>query len=120
MAIILADTNAIIYFLKGDAMMRPYLNEQFAISEISEIELLGVKDIATGVLNARKTIIENCLLFPFTSEIKTLAIQLKQKTTFKIPDAIIASTAIYFNLPLLTADKEFKKIPGLSLILLEL
>ena len=43
MAIILADTNALIYFLKGDAIMAPYKNERFGLSEISEIELLGVK-----------------------------------------------------------------------------
>jgi predicted nucleic acid-binding protein len=38
----------------------------------------------------------------------------------KLPDAIIASSAQYLNMPLLTADKEFKKIPDLDLIIYDL
>lgn len=120
MEVVLADTNAILYFLKGLAFMEKYKNAKFAISEISEIELLGVKDIALKDLEARKKIIDSCILLPLKSDIKILAIQLKQKTTLKVPDAVIAATSIYYNLPLVTADKEFKKIPGLPLQLLEL
>ena len=36
----------------------------------------------------------------------------------KLPDAIIAATAIHYNLPLLSADKGFKNISGLTLITL--
>ncbi|MBO5690919.1 MAG: PIN domain-containing protein, partial [Spirochaetaceae bacterium] len=36
----------------------------------------------------------------------------------KLPDAIVAATAISYNVPLLTADKEFNKIKGLNLCLL--
>jgi len=36
-----------------------------------------------------------------------------------VSDAIIAATAIYLDLPLLTADTGFEKIPQLKLILLE-
>jgi len=43
-----------------------------------------------------------------------------QKFVIKLPDAIIAATALYLDLPLLTADKEFSKIPDVKLILLEL
>ncbi len=119
MAVILADTNSIIYFLKGDPIMEPYKDQRFSISEISEIELLGVKNISQKDLLARTIIIQNCILYPFIYEIKNLAITLKQRSTLKIPDAIIAATAIHFNLTLLTADKEFKKIADLPLILLE-
>ena len=38
----------------------------------------------------------------------------------KTADAIIAASAIYLNLPLVTADKGFKKIKELDLQLLEL
>jgi hypothetical protein len=119
MAIILADTNALIYFLKGDAIMAPYKKERFGLSEISEIELLGVKNISLRDKEARTTLVQQCILYPFMSEIKIRAIQLKQQTTLKIPDAIIAATALHFDLILLTADKEFKKIKDLPLILLE-
>lgn len=119
MAIVLADTNAIIYFLQGQPIMQPYKNERFGLSKISEIELLGIKNITKEHHLKRRTLIQNCILYPFVSEIKTLVIQLKQKATLKIPDAIIAATTFHFDLILLTADKEFKKIKGLPLILLE-
>jgi hypothetical protein len=51
--------------------------------------------------------------------IKSRTIQLRQENKVKLPDAIIAATAIAFDLPLFTADKGFKTIEGLSLILFE-
>ena len=43
-----------------------------------------------------------------------------QKFVVKLPDAIIAATALYLDLPLLTADTGFQKIQDLKLILLEI
>lgn len=37
--------------------------------------------------------------------------------TNKLPDAIIAASAITLGLPIITADKQFEKIPGLSAII---
>jgi len=42
-----------------------------------------------------------------------------QEVSVKLPDAIVAATSIYLDLPLLTADVGFEKIHGLKLILLE-
>ncbi len=52
-------------------------------------------------------------------EIKLKAIQIKQKYKLKLPDAIIAATAICYNLPFLSADSDFKKIKELHLIFLD-
>ncbi len=120
MGLILADTNALIYFLKGYDTMIPYLNETYAISEITEIELLGIKNISKSDLLIRSNLIADCIIYPLTSEIKNIAIRIKQTHTLKIPDALIAATSIYFNIPLLTADKDFKKIHNLRLQLLNI
>jgi predicted nucleic acid-binding protein len=45
---------------------------------------------------------------------------LKKKYSIKLPDAIIAATAIWYKIPLITADKGFEKIEELELILLEI
>jgi predicted nucleic acid-binding protein len=37
----------------------------------------------------------------------------------KLPDAIIAATAIYLDLPLLTFDSDFHNIPELKLMILK-
>jgi predicted nucleic acid-binding protein len=53
------------------------------------------------------------------AEIKNKAIQIKQKYKLKLPDAIIASTAILYNLPFISADSDFENIKELNLIFLE-
>ncbi len=52
-------------------------------------------------------------------QIKQITKNLMQDISVKLPDAIIAATSLYLDLPLLTADVGFKKIPDLKLILLE-
>ena len=47
-------------------------------------------------------------------------IRVKQKRKIKVPDAIIAATAIENNLPLLTADTAFTSVADLNCILIEL
>ena len=37
----------------------------------------------------------------------------------KLPDAIIAATAIKYNLPLVTSDSDFKKVSNLDLVLID-
>jgi predicted nucleic acid-binding protein len=39
--------------------------------------------------------------------------------SIKLPDAIIAATALYLDLPLLTFDSDFARVPGLKLFILE-
>jgi len=51
--------------------------------------------------------------------IKIVAIDLKQKYKLKLPDAIIAATAIHYNLMFITSDADFKSIKELELIYLE-
>jgi predicted nucleic acid-binding protein len=43
-------------------------------------------------------------------------IDIRQKVKLKLPDAIIAASAIVLGLPVVTADKQFEKIPGFSAI----
>jgi len=42
-----------------------------------------------------------------------------QSIKIKLPDAIIASTSLYLNFPLVTADTGFQNIPQLDLLFLE-
>jgi predicted nucleic acid-binding protein len=51
-----------------------------------------------------------------TNGIKEIAITLKQQYTIKVPDAIIAATAQYYGMTLITADRDFQKIAGLNIL----
>jgi predicted nucleic acid-binding protein len=55
----------------------------------------------------------------YSDELKAIVIAIRSKKKLKLPDAIIAATAIYHNTPLLTADKGFQNIDGLELIYYE-
>jgi hypothetical protein len=52
--------------------------------------------------------------------IKNLTIEIKIKYKLKIPDAIIAASAQYYNLPLITADKAFRKLKDQNIVFYEM
>lgn len=120
MAVILADTNIVIYTLKGIDAVKPYLEYDFALSDISIIELLGVKNIDEKTLSERKSFINNSFNYPVNHNIRQTTISLKQSYKLKTPDAIIAATAIVYSIPLITADKDFNKIKELNAIIISL
>ncbi len=118
---IFSDTNPLIYLLDGRAEVADFLDgKQVWISLITELELFGKKGLSEQEINAISGLIDNCFVAEINSQVKILTKQLLQKYPIKIPDAIIAATALYLDLPLLTADAGFQKIPELKLILLEL
>lgn len=116
---LLLDPNIIIYALKGLTDVRPYFDSKPYISKVTEIEILGVKNITKGEILIRETAIEFCTIMPLTNKIKRKVIEIKRRTKIPIPDAIIAATAIEEGFTLVTADKGFKRIQELSLFLIE-
>ncbi|MHB2227148.1 PIN domain-containing protein [Calditrichota bacterium LG24] len=51
------------------------------------------------------------------SKIKEIAMDIRNKKRLKLPDAINAATALYLNIPLITADKEFDVLEEPQVIL---
>jgi len=90
------------------------------VSVISEIELLGKKNISQYDINVIRSLLDDCEIIDFNNTIKDIAISLRQKYSIKIPDAIVAATAKNFDLSLITADKDFQKIKDIDIILLDL
>lgn len=118
---ILADTNVFINLSEGKGDVAPYLNDKGVyVSIVSEIELLGWYKISTEDVLFFSTLLDDCVLIELIPAIKEQAIRIKQKHRIKLPDAIIAATAMFLGIPLLTFDTDFAKIDGLDLILLEI
>jgi predicted nucleic acid-binding protein len=111
----LADTNAIIYILEGKDFMLPFLEDITSISIISEIELRGFFQISDSDEERIISFLEDLEICPISYSIKELAIELKQNYKIKLPDAVIAATAIKKNLILLSADKDFIRIKELEM-----
>lgn len=118
---VLADTNVFINLSEGKGNIQPHLaGRDVYLSVISEIELLGWYKITENEKLFFDLIINDCILIELIPAIKKQSIFLKQKHRIKLPDAIIAATAIFLGIPLLTFDSGFAKIEELDLILLEL
>ena len=114
----LADTNALIYLLNGNSCMRPFLQSKLAFSVISEMELLSFSGITAEEENNIKSLLLDCIEISLSNEIKEKTIEICKKYKTKLPDAIVAASAIVKNLPLITADKGFNQIEELDLKLI--
>ena len=110
----LADTNALIYILNGNSCMTPFLQNELAFSVISELELLSFHGITSEEENNIRLFLLNCKEIPLADEIKEKTIEIRKKYKTKLPDAIVAASAIVNNLPLITADKGFNQIEELN------
>lgn len=105
--------------MKGLTNVKPYFDIPPYISIVTEIEILGVNGIKDDEIKIREIAIEYCSLIPITNAIKRKAIEIKRDLKIAIPDGLIAATAIEENLQLVTADKGFKRIKELSLMLIK-
>jgi len=118
---ILSDTNPIIYLLDGNAEVAAFLDEkQVWISVITELELFGKKGLSNAEISEIDSLLNSCFIAELTPQIKQISKELMQLYSIRLPDAIIAATAMYLDIPLFSADIEFQKIPELKFILLEL
>ncbi len=114
----LFDTNVIISFLNDDKL-RPsalQLELSFVISVITELELLSSNKIAKSEEKAINELLANTFIIGIEEDIKANTIILRRKYALKLPDAIIASTALINKIPLVTNDKIFKRVKEIKSI----
>jgi predicted nucleic acid-binding protein len=118
----LYDTNIFIYYLADDITVNSWFTEEFLnlheilISPIIRIELLSF----TGLSKEEEQSIEDLLsqfnTVPLLREIENQTIQIKRQYKIKLPDAIIAATAINQDAFLVTRNiRDFKGITGLKI-----
>ncbi|WP_297505996.1 type II toxin-antitoxin system VapC family toxin [Thermococcus sp.] len=118
----LIDTNILIYYL-ADAIppdelpkIEEILRESFNVSIITKIEFLGWKGHTPEGFEKSKEFISFAHVIPLTDEIADLAIELRRRKKIKLPDAVIAATALRYGLTLVTRNVEdFKDIDGLEI-----
>jgi predicted nucleic acid-binding protein len=115
----LLDTNAIIYLVSG-RLASPLPEGRFSVSIITEIELLSY----AGISDEEEQKIRDLLLLleriQLVDTVRDETIRLRRKNRLKLPDAIIAASALMHDLILLTNDQGFSSIDGLVCESLEL
>jgi len=114
------DTNIILYLLNGDTTIAEILNEKILyISVITELELLGYKGISKKEEQIINNFVQQCKIININNAIKNETIHIRKTYNTKLPDSIIIASALYLDLPLITADSDFKRVDELTLILYE-
>lgn len=119
----LIDTNVVIYYFgmaltkDSEKFIDQVLVENYFISVINRIELLGFKGLSEHESEALNSCISNASIFDLEEGIILETIQIRKKYSIKLPDAIIAATCLVNNCSLITNNiRDFDKITGLHLI----
>jgi len=118
----LIDTNILIYYL-ADVIpeaeienIEEIFRNSFNISIITKIEFLGWRRHTKQGFKKAKEFISFAKIIPLTNEIADLAIEIRRKHRIKLPDAVIAATAIKNNLTLITRnEKDFDGVGELEI-----
>ena len=106
----LLDTNFILGMLKASpevtAMLalKPILASQCAYSAVTRMELLGFPGLLPDEDRLIRSRLDPFRYVPIDLPVEDRAIQLRRSRRVKLPDALIAATALCHGLELLTLD----------------
>lgn len=117
------DTNAIIYYLKGDRSAISTLEDiiqkdvPIFVSTITETELFGFSAIRNEEIQGIEGFLTIVAIVPLDSRIARIAGFLRREYGMKIPDSVIGATALMTGTALVTRNvKDFKRVPNLSIL----
>ena len=118
----LLDSNVIIGYLAGkipqDGMkiVSEMVDQIPNISVISQIEVLRFNDIPENEATLER-FINASVIFPLSGNVVKRTIELCKQNKIKLPDVIIAATALTEGFTLVTRNtNDFKKIPKLDIL----
>ncbi|WBA42418.1 type II toxin-antitoxin system VapC family toxin [Hymenobacter canadensis] len=119
----IADTNVVIDLVLGRLPMSSatWLDtqlaaQQIAVSVITRIELLG-KLVPDSEASFLQSFVQAVAILPIDEPVVQQTILLRQQHRIKLPDALIAATAIAHGLPLLTRNvSDFNSIIGIQVL----
>jgi hypothetical protein len=115
----LIDTNILIGYTgdllpeKAHSFVSGIIDQQFAISVINKIEVLGHNTAGKDI----EDFIGLADVLELSEEVTNKTIELRKIYNTKLPDAIIAATALVNKLAIITRNtKDFEKIEGLEVL----
>jgi len=118
----LIDTNAVIDYLgrklseKSMTFMDSVIDLVPNVSIITKIEVLGFNTSASQY-RILTDFMDDTSIFELTEEVADICIDLRKKYKTKLPDAIIAATALVYEFTLITRNvSDFKNIKNLKIV----
>jgi hypothetical protein len=115
----LLDTNAIIYLISGRLVL-PLPDGQYSVSIVTEIELLSFPGLSAEEEQKIRDLLFLLNRVQLTDAVRDETIRLRRKNRLKLPDAIIAASAMIVDAVLLTNDHAFSSIDELVIETLQL
>ena len=113
------DTNIIIYLSQDKMKITDFAStgDRLCISIISYMESLGHPFINNEEEAIVKRLCDTCEAFNLTKQITDKTIEIRKQFKIKLPNAIIAASALVNKATLVTANvKDFKMIDEISII----
>ena len=110
----LLDTNAVLYLL-GGRLREPLPKGEYLVSVVTEMELLSYPSLDNESEKQIREFLNDVAVIGLTQEIVEYAVQLRRREKLRLPDAIVAATALVFNAELLTNDEKLHQVSGLRI-----
>lgn len=117
------DANIVIAYLAGDKKIIAELSKFrlegsiLFLPTIVEAEILSFSKLSSTEKREAELFLEdNFYSVTLSKRIAHLAAWIRRTTNLKLPDAIIAATALDLNTTLITRDKAFKKIHDITIV----
>lgn len=119
------DTNSVIKYLNqslpeaATKYLDGQLDRESNISLITRIELLAWNPPKPSDMEVVQDFVDNSSVIPISEAVIAKTIELRKASKVKLPDCLIAATAIVHNLTLVADnDKDFNQLVPLGLMLL--
>lgn len=115
------DTNVILYYLKGEDDVAAHIEDIYRrgvpvyVSAITEAELFGFSSLTEKEAERIDMFLKTVSIVPMDSHIARISGTLRRTYGIKIPDSVIAATALFTGSTILTRNvKDFKKVDHLN------
>ena len=115
------DTNVAIDYIggllpqKANQWLDTIVENDIAVSVINKIEILGFSTEHQEDMLPFEELVATLELLYVTNNVVNQTIILRKKYKIQLPDAIIAATALVYDLTLLSRnEKDFKRVNGLK------
>ncbi len=114
----LIDTNSVLDYMgnkltdNARIILADIIDNEINLSVINKMELLGFKQVEQEII----AFVKSSVIYPLDDDVVERTIQIRRKNRIKLPDAIIAATAMQNDLILVTSSiSDFKKIKDLEI-----
>ena len=116
------DSNVLIDYLNGDESVVNQLDawkqtgQALIISSISVAEVLAMPALSPSSADNARAFLRTFFSRPFDDSVAEVTALFRRKYALKLPDAAIIATAFIYKTPLVTRDKQLRRIKEITVL----